>query len=129
MEGTLCSRSLAVARHTETSIQVLRKALQTALGPGPSKQLRQFQEYESRVLMYDLMHHGDRSAVQESGAQDPHDVIMQGHWYALVRRYVSILARRSFLLLSALIPLQATSVTLYALYGKRVNRFVDNPDL
>ena len=25
--------------------------------------------------------------------------------------------------------MQATSVTLYALYGKRVDRFVDNPDL
>ncbi|KAI0731864.1 cytochrome P450 [Fomitopsis betulina] len=94
------------------SWKVLRKALQTALGHGPSKQLRQVQEYEARVLMYALMQHGEQSIAQktESTARDPCKVVMQGHWHALVRRH-------------------ATSVTLYALYGKRVNRVVDNPDL
>ena len=74
---------------TAVRAQVLRRALQTALGPGPAKQLRRFQELESRVLMYDLMCHGGQSAARAAGAQDPRDVIAQGHWYALVRRYVS----------------------------------------
>ncbi|KZT67961.1 cytochrome P450 [Daedalea quercina L-15889] len=89
--------------------RVLRKALQSILGPGPSKQLRLFQELESRVLLYDLLCHGDQSIVKES-RKDPHEAIPDGHWYALVRRY-------------------STSVVLYSIYGKRANRFLNNPDL
>lgn len=79
--------------------------------------------------MYDLMHHGDQSIADKSSAQDSKDVITQGHWYALVRRYVRIVACRSSPLYSVVMSSQATSVTLFALYGKRVNRVVDNPDL
>ncbi|KAH9921876.1 cytochrome P450 [Fomitopsis serialis] len=89
-----------------SSWRALRKALQGALGPSPAKQLRQTQEYESRVLLYDLLCHGD-SSVMEDGRLDPHG---EGHWYAPVRRY-------------------ATSVTLFSIYGKRSNRFRDNPNL
>ncbi|EPS96087.1 hypothetical protein FOMPIDRAFT_1131071 [Fomitopsis schrenkii] len=87
--------------------KAIRSGLQGALGPAPSKQLRPFQDCESRVLMYDLVNHGDKSLYLKSTG---HHVPADGHWYAPVRRY-------------------ATSVSLRALYGKRVNRFTDNPDL
>ncbi|TFY54441.1 hypothetical protein EVJ58_g8867 [Rhodofomes roseus] len=89
----------------DTPFKAVRKALQSALGPGPSKQLRQHQDNESRVLLYDMILHGDQSMLQEP-LRGSHGKILDHHWFA-----------------------PATSVALYAMYGKRVARFVDNPDL
>ncbi|KAH9921903.1 cytochrome P450 [Fomitopsis serialis] len=86
----------------DTPWKVARKALQGALGPGPSKHIRPNQECESRVLLYDLICHGNKSSL--------HGEVLDNHWFAPVRRY-------------------ATSVTLYAMYGKRVPRFLNNPNL
>ena len=46
------------------------------------------------MLLYDLMQHGSQSVVAHNRGtqeQDAHDVVTQGHWYALVRRYVGTL--------------------------------------
>ncbi|KAH9831560.1 cytochrome P450 [Rhodofomes roseus] len=90
-------------------MKAVRKALQSTLGPGPSKQLRQYQEHESRVLLFDLMCHGDQSLLHDAPG-GPHGEVPDTHWFAPVRRY-------------------AASISLYAMYGKRVARYVNNPDL
>lgn len=62
------------------------------LGPGQPKHLRPIQDLESRVLLHDLVKHGDTSL--NSGilvAYEEH--IPHGHWYIPVRRYVSATRR------------------------------------
>ncbi|KAH9915125.1 cytochrome P450 [Fomitopsis serialis] len=93
----------------DTPWKVARKALQGALGPGPSKNIRPNQECESRVLLYDLICHGNKS-VSQGVSEGLHGEVLDNHWFAPVRRY-------------------ATSVALYAMYGKRVPRFLNNPNL
>ena len=39
--------------------------------------------------MYDLMRHGDQSVAADPKPKDQHEVT-EGHWFALVRRYVRI---------------------------------------
>ncbi|TFK36297.1 cytochrome P450 [Crucibulum laeve] len=88
--------------------KVARKTLQHALGPGPSKQLRSVQELESRVVIWDLMTHADKSLSPElaiSASEVP-----EAHWFSLIRRYT-------------------TSVVMTATYGNRVNRYLNNPHL
>ena len=65
----------------------MRRALQGAIGPGPSRQLRKMQEFESRVLMHDLLQHGEQSVVEEH-VQGPNGEVPERHWFAIVRRYV-----------------------------------------
>ena len=47
------------------------------------------QEFESRVLMHDLLAHGDQSVV-EAHVQGPNGEIPERHWFAIVRRYVRV---------------------------------------
>ncbi|KZT09665.1 cytochrome P450 [Laetiporus sulphureus 93-53] len=89
--------------------KVLRRTLQSILGPGPSKRLRKMQELESRVVIYDLLSHADQS-VREIHLQGPNGEVPERHWFALVRRYT-------------------TSVVLHMAYGHRVHRLSNNPEL
>ena len=45
------------------------------------------QEFESRVLMHDLVAHGAQSVVEEH-VQGPNGEVPERHWFAIVRRYV-----------------------------------------
>lgn len=89
MEGIYSGLAYVIwVNDNTTTHQAIRSGLQGALGPAPSKQLRPFQDCESRVLMYDLVNHGDKSLYLKSTG---HHVPADGHWYAPVRRYVSTL--------------------------------------
>lgn len=70
------------------SFQTARRSLQSAIGPGPSKRLRPAQELESRVLLYDLVSHGDQSIAEEL-KEGPNGEVPERHWFSLIRRYVS----------------------------------------
>ncbi|KZT01367.1 cytochrome P450 [Laetiporus sulphureus 93-53] len=86
-----------------------RRALQNSLGPGPSKALRVIQELEARVLLYDFLCHNNRH-VSQFQAEGPHGEIPDGHWFAIIRRYT-------------------TSIILNLMYGARVHKLHDNPEL
>jgi hypothetical protein len=58
------------------------------LGPGPAKTVRPLQDRESIVVLYDLLTHGDKS-ITESYVLGLNNEVPEGHWYGLVRRYVS----------------------------------------
>ncbi|KAH9941442.1 cytochrome P450 [Amylocystis lapponica] len=81
-----------------------RKSFQSAIGPAASKGLRRFQDLESRVLLHDLMLHGDKSIIEPQASGDE---VPDGHWFALVRRYT-------------------LSLVMNAIYGKRINKVHDN---
>lgn len=68
--------------------QACRRSLQTSIAPGPSKQLRPLQELESCVLLHDFLTHGETSLGVLS--EDPTSEVPEGHWFSLVRRYVSV---------------------------------------
>ncbi len=67
-------------------LQAARKSLQVAIGPGASKRVRPSQDLESRVLLYDILQHGDQSL--EDMKEGPHGEVPEAHWFSLVRRYV-----------------------------------------
>lgn len=72
-----------------------RRTLISAIGPQASKALRSVQELESRVVIWDLMTHGDQSCAPEFS--DPAVVaseVPETHWFALIRRYVSFLSSK-----------------------------------
>ncbi|KAH9829079.1 cytochrome P450 [Rhodofomes roseus] len=93
----------------EHAWRVVRRALQGVIGPGPSRQLRRMQEFESRVLMHDLLLHGDQSVIEEH-IQGPSGEVPERHWFAIIRRYT-------------------TGVVLNMTYGQRVNRLIGHPYL
>ena len=45
------------------------------------------QEFESRVLMHDLVAPGAQSVAEEP-VQGPNGEVPERHWFAIVRRYV-----------------------------------------
>ncbi|RDB14793.1 hypothetical protein Hypma_016543 [Hypsizygus marmoreus] len=85
-----------------------RRSLQAAIGPGPSKRLRPLQELESRVLLHDLLMHGDKGL--RDLAEGPNGEVPEDHWFSLIRRYT-------------------TSVVLIVMYGKRANKVINNHQL
>ena len=68
-------------------LQVARKAASEAVGPSAARELRELQELESRVLMYDLLAHGDRSARGEFHIKNGN--VPEDHWFHPIRRLVS----------------------------------------
>ncbi|KIK64878.1 hypothetical protein GYMLUDRAFT_160779 [Collybiopsis luxurians FD-317 M1] len=88
------------------------KSVISALRPAAhAKALRNIQELESRVTIFDLMNHGDTSLSPKfSDPASIHAEVPDTHWFALVRRYT-------------------TSVVMTATYGNRVNRATNNPQL
>ncbi|KAF8810830.1 cytochrome P450 [Phlegmacium glaucopus] len=95
----------------DTEWKTARKTLISAIGPQASKALRSVQELESRVVIWDLMNHGDKSCAPEFS--DPavvYSEVPEAHWFALIRRYT-------------------TSVVMTATYGTRVTRVTNNPHL
>ncbi|CCM07191.1 uncharacterized protein FIBRA_09532 [Fibroporia radiculosa] len=89
--------------------KTMRKCLQGAIGLNPSRRARKIQELESRVLLHDLLQYGDQTSLG-SAVEGLHDMILDHHWFAFVRRYT-------------------TSVVLYIMYGQRVHQLRDNPQL
>ncbi|KZP07622.1 cytochrome P450 [Athelia psychrophila] len=88
-------------------LKVARKSMQPFLGPGGSKRLRPVQDMEARVLLYDLMKHGNTS--NNSGILVAHEEdIPHGHWYIPVRRF-------------------AASAVMVLTYGKRMHTAADDP--
>ncbi|KAF9489007.1 cytochrome P450 [Pleurotus eryngii] len=90
----------------EKEWKTARRSLQSAIGPGPSKRLRPAQELESRVLLYDLVSHGDQSIVEEL-KEGPNGEVPERHWFSLIRRYT-------------------TSIVMSVMYGKRVHKLTNN---
>ncbi|KZT25427.1 cytochrome P450 [Neolentinus lepideus HHB14362 ss-1] len=86
-----------------------RKSLQGTIGPNPSKKLRPQQDLESRVLLYDLLLHGDKSVTQPQ-VEGPNGEVPENHWFSVIRRYT-------------------TSIVMTVMYGKRVHRITNNPYL
>lgn len=62
------------------------------------------QELESRVALYDLMNHGDKSITLYHTA-GPNGEVPEHHWFSLIRRFVRSLSFSSFPLLSPLSPI------------------------
>lgn len=85
-----------------------RKSLQAAIGPGASKRLRPSQDLESRVLLYDILQHGEQSLQDMEGG--PNGEVPEGHWFSLVRRYT-------------------TSIVMTVTYGKRAHKILNNRHL
>lgn len=74
----------------EKEWKTARRSLQSTIGPGPSKRLRPAQDMESRVLLYDILHHGDKSVAKDYH-ENRNGAIPEGHWFSLIRRYVRLL--------------------------------------
>lgn len=89
--------------------KVTRRNLQGVIGPGPSKRLREMQELESRVVLYDLICHGDQS-ITEMHVPGPNGEVPERHWFSVIRRYT-------------------TSVVMHLAYGKRVHRILNSPQM
>ncbi|CCM07188.1 uncharacterized protein FIBRA_09529 [Fibroporia radiculosa] len=89
--------------------KIVRRSVHSVLSPAPSKRLREMQELESRVVLYDLLTHGDTS-VRETFIQGPNWEVPERHWFSILRRYT-------------------TSVVMHMAYGQRIHRIVDNPNL
>lgn len=67
-------------------LQASRKSLQAAINPFASKRLRPSQDLESRVLLYDILQHGDQSL--DDMEEGPNGEVPEAHWFSLIRRYV-----------------------------------------
>ncbi|OSX61398.1 hypothetical protein POSPLADRAFT_1145520 [Postia placenta MAD-698-R-SB12] len=89
--------------------KISRKNVHGLLGPGPSKQMRKMQELESRVMLHDLLCHGETS-ITEDFVEGPHGKVPERHWFSIIRRYT-------------------TSLMMTLVYGRRIERIVDNPEL
>ncbi|KAK7061088.1 hypothetical protein VNI00_000823 [Paramarasmius palmivorus] len=76
-----------------------KKTLQPLFTTSKTREMRTTQELESRVVLYDLMNHGEQSFAPEF--RNLNDEVPEQHWFAIIRRY--------------------------ATYGNRVNRVVNNP--
>nr|BAK09499.1 cytochrome P450 [Postia placenta] len=100
-------RMVLMANNRE--LKIARRTLQGILSPGPSKKMRNMQDLESRVLLRDLVVHGD-SSLTETFTEGPHGEVPERHWFSVFRRYT-------------------TSIVMSLSYGQRMNRFLDNPDL
>lgn len=66
---------------------MIRKELHGELGPAPVKRLVPIQDLESRVLIFDLMTHGHKSATPDR-VTHAHGEISEDHWFFIPRRYV-----------------------------------------
>ncbi|KAF7791365.1 hypothetical protein EIP86_002379 [Pleurotus ostreatoroseus] len=69
--------------------KICRKTMQNAVGAGPSKRLRVYQDLESTVTLKDLLDHGNQSfgvPAPRSRNGDLH--VPQDHWFSIMRRYV-----------------------------------------
>ncbi|EEB95611.1 hypothetical protein MPER_05386 [Moniliophthora perniciosa FA553] len=85
-----------------------RKTLQPLFTAPKTRELHFVQELESRVVLYDLLNHGEHSFSPEfrnAGEQVP-----ETHWFSIIRRYT-------------------TSVVMLVTYGNRVERYINNPHL
>ncbi|ESK96459.1 cytochrome p450 [Moniliophthora roreri MCA 2997] len=85
-----------------------KKTLQPLFTTSKTREMRTTQELESRVVMFDLLNHGEQSFVPEF--RNVGDEVPERHWFAIIRRYT-------------------TSVVMLATYGNRVNRVTNNPHL
>jgi hypothetical protein len=73
---------------TDVYAQIIKKSIQTSVGSGPSRQIRPIQDMESRILLYDLMNHGDASLKHKMlSARDVE--VPEDHWFSLFRRFAS----------------------------------------
>nr|F1SY70.1 RecName: Full=Cytochrome P450 monooxygenase 69 [Postia placenta Mad-698-R]BAK09414.1 cytochrome P450 [Postia placenta] len=89
--------------------KIARKNVHSLLGPGPSKQMGKTQDLESRVMLHDLLCHGETSITEEF-VEGPRGEVPERHWFSIVRRYT-------------------TSVVMMLVYGRRIHRIVGNPEL
>ncbi|KAF9800984.1 hypothetical protein IEO21_10235 [Rhodonia placenta] len=89
--------------------KIVRKNVHGVLGPGPSKQMRKMQDLESRVILHDLLCHGETS-ITEDFVEGPHGKVPERHWFSIIRRYT-------------------TSLMMILVYDRRIHRIVDNPEL
>ncbi|PFH48603.1 hypothetical protein AMATHDRAFT_81709 [Amanita thiersii Skay4041] len=85
--------------------KIARKSVQSVIGSGPAKKIRPSQELESRVLLYDVLQHGDKGWNSSYSGLD--DEVPEDHWFSIFRRY-------------------ATSVVMTICYGKRANTTINN---
>ncbi|KAL0058308.1 hypothetical protein AAF712_015025 [Marasmius tenuissimus] len=95
--------------------KIIRKVLGAALGPTHSKGHRLIQELESRVILYDLLSHGNQTAElmgeKLHAKESTHDSeFVEKHWFSLVRRF-------------------STSIVLQIMYGERVHKIKGNDTL
>ncbi|OCH92572.1 cytochrome P450 [Obba rivulosa] len=88
--------------------KISRRAISNTVGPGAAKQIRLFQDLESRTALFDLMNYSHKTV--ETLNPPSLDNVPEGHWFNLIRRY-------------------STSIPMYVTYGKRVNRTVNNPQV
>ncbi|KAK1219761.1 hypothetical protein PQX77_017501 [Marasmius sp. AFHP31] len=95
--------------------KIIRKVLGAGLGPTHSKGHRLIQELESRVILHDLLNHGNQTAElmgeklhAKESSHDPEFV--EKHWFSLIRRF-------------------STSIVLQIMYGERVHKIKGNDAL
>ncbi|OSX61377.1 hypothetical protein POSPLADRAFT_1057133 [Postia placenta MAD-698-R-SB12] len=89
--------------------QIVKKSVHGSLGPSPSKQTRKMQDLECRVMLHDLLCHGETSITEEF-VEGPHGKVPERHWFSIIRRYT-------------------TSLMMTLVYGRRIHRIVENPEL
>ncbi|ESK98378.1 cytochrome p450 [Moniliophthora roreri MCA 2997] len=88
--------------------KAVRKSLQPSFTTSKTREMRTTQELESRIVLYDLMTHGEQSFLPEF--RNTGNDVPEAHWFSIVRRFT-------------------TSVMMLVTYGNRVNRIVGNPRL
>ncbi|KAG7086431.1 hypothetical protein E1B28_002385 [Marasmius oreades] len=93
----------------EKEWKAAKKTIQTIFNTTTVKGMRPTQELESRIVLWDLMQHGEHSLSTKYDSMKEEEA-PETHWFAIPRRYT-------------------TSVAMTAIYGIRVNRFVNNPNL
>jgi hypothetical protein len=72
-----------------TALQAAKKTLQPLFTTSKTREMRTTQELESRVVLYDLMNHGEQSFAPEF--RNLNDEVPEQHWFAIIRRYVSVI--------------------------------------
>lgn len=68
-------------------MEVVRRNIQVAVGPGPMKRLRRCFELECSTLLYDLLCYGAGTELTISPTANP-NIVPEDHWFSLFRRYV-----------------------------------------
>ncbi|KAF9802745.1 hypothetical protein IEO21_09827 [Rhodonia placenta] len=107
--GLVSDGQRMVLMSNNREFKIARRTVSGILSPAPSRKWRNMQDFESRVILQDLLDHADTS-ITETFTEGPNGKVPERHWYSIFRRYT-------------------TSVVMLLSYGMRMNRILDNPDL
>ncbi|KIJ33225.1 hypothetical protein M422DRAFT_61495 [Sphaerobolus stellatus SS14] len=94
-----------------TEWKAAHKSLLNVMGPNPSRKLRPLKVLESRIVIWDLMQHGDASLDPQSQNSNSNEAAeVPEPWFAIIRRYT-------------------TSIVMNVTYGHRITHIIKNSHL